>query len=327
MAITSASSLPQQYVSDLGQDYAKQLTGLTSVPLDTSRFAPQVAAQDQLQTQAASLAGSGVGSYQPFLNQAETFGTQAASTLGGVSPFLSAAQTATGTGAGTGAGSIASYMSPYQQQVIDSTLSEFDKQAAIRQQNISDNAVMTGNFGGGREGVLQSEYQLGSDKNRALLNNQMLNQGFGQGAALRQGDFGNQLNLAGAQAGLSQGQLGLGNYQQQMAGLAPQLGRGDIATLTDIGGIQQGQSQNVLNAQAQGNQMQAMEPYQRLGVYGQGLGQVAQIPGTIQQQVTPDPTALQTALGTTSVVGGLMGLGSGYANQRAADNMLKNTYQ
>ena len=111
-----------------------------------------------------------------------------------------------------------------------------------------------------------------------------------------------------------------------MAGLAPQLGRGDIATLTDIGGIQQGQSQNVLNAQAQGNQMQAMEPYQRLGVYGQGLGQVAQIPGTIQQQVTPDPTALQTALGTTSVVGGLMGLGSGYANQRAADNMLKNTY-
>ena len=62
-------------------------------------------------------------------------------------------------------------MSPYQQQVIDSTLSEFDKQAAMRQQNISDSAVMTGNFGGGREGVLQSEYQTQSDRNRALLNN------------------------------------------------------------------------------------------------------------------------------------------------------------
>ena len=71
MAIrTQASTLPQQYVSDLGQDYGQQLAGLTSVPLDTSRFAPQVAGQDQLQTQAASLAGSGVGSYQPFLNQA-----------------------------------------------------------------------------------------------------------------------------------------------------------------------------------------------------------------------------------------------------------------
>jgi len=323
MAITQASSLPQQYVSDLGQDYGQQLAGLTSVPLDTSRFAPQVAGQDQLQTQAASLAGSGVGSYQPFLNQAGTFGTQAASTLGGVSPFLSAAQTTTGTGAGTGAGSIASYMSPYQQQVIDSTLSEFDKQAAMRQQNISDSAVMTGNFGGGREGVLQSEYQTQSDKNRALLNNQMLNQGFGLAAGLRQQDFGNQLGLAGAQAGLSQGQLGLGAYQQGLANLTPQLGRGDIATLTDIGGIQQNQSQNVLDAQAQANQMQAMEPYQRLGVYGQGVSRVGQLPGSIQQQVTPDPTGLQTALGTTAVLGGLMGLGSGAAGQQAVFNALK----
>ena len=208
-------------------------------------------------------------------------------------------------------------MSPYQQQVIDSTLSEFDKQAAMRQQNISDSAVMTGNFGGGREGVLQSEYQTQSDKNRALLNNQMLNQGFGQAAGLRQQDFGNQLGLAGAQAGLSQGQLGLGAYQQGLANLTPQLGRGDIATLTDIGGIQQNQSQNVLDAQAQANQMQAMEPYQRLGVYGQGVSRVGQLPGSIQQQVTPDPTGLQTALGTASVVGGLMGLGSGYSNLNA----------
>ena len=90
-----------------------------------------------------------------------------------------------------------------------------------------------------------------------------------------------------------------------------------LSALTNIGGIQQGQSQNVLNAQQQANQMQAMEPYQRLGVYGQGVGQISQTPGSIQQQVTPDPTALQTALGTTSVLGGLMGLGSGYANQRA----------
>ena len=324
MAITQASTLPQQVVTDLGQDYAQQLAGLTSVPLDTSRFAPQVAAQDALQTQAASLAGSGVGSYQPFLNQAESFGTQAASTLGGVSPFLSAAQTATGTGAGTGTGSISSYMSPYQQQVIDSTLSEFDKQAAMRQQNISDSAVMTGNFGGGREGVLQSEYQLGSDRNRALLNNQMLNQGFGIGSQLRKQDFDNQLGLAGATAGLSQGQMGLGNYQAGLANLTPQLGRGDIAILTDIGGIQQGQEQRTLDAQQQANQLQAMEPYQRLGIYGEGVSRVGQLPGTIQQQVTPDPTALQTALGTTSVLGGLMGLGSGYSNQMGSSYLQGN---
>ena len=321
MAITQASVLPQQFVTDVGQDYATQLAGLTAVPLDTSRFAPSVAGQDALQTQAATLAGSGVGAYQPFLTSAADYGTQAGTTLAGVSPFISAAQTATGTGAGTGAGSIASYMSPYQQQVIDSTLSEFDKQAAIREQAIADRAVAVGGFGGGREGVLSSEYQTQSDRNRALLNAQLLGQGFTQGAGLRQQDFANQLGLAGAQAGLAQGQMGIGGYQSGLAQLTPQLGRGDIATLTDIGGIQQAQDQRVLDAQAQANQMQAMEPYQRLGVYGQGLSRIGQLPGSIQQQVTPDPTALQTALGTASVVGGLMGLGSGYSNlnaQRAA---------
>ena len=317
MAITQASVLPQQFVTDVGQDYATQLAGLTAVPLDTSRFAPSVAGQDALQTQAATLAGSGVGAYQPFLTSAADYGTQAGTTLAGVSPFISAAQTATGTGAGTGAGSIASYMSPYQQQVIDSTLSEFDKQAAIREQAIADRAVAVGGFGGGREGVLSSEYQTQSDRNRALLNAQLLGQGFTQGAGLRQQDFANQLGLAGAQAGLAQGQMGIGGYQSGLAQLTPQLGRGDIATLTDIGGIQQAQDQRVLDAQAQANQMQAMEPYQRLGVYGQGLSRIGQLPGSISQQVTPDPTALQTALGTASVVGGLMGLGSGYSNLRA----------
>ena len=54
MAITQASVLPQEYINQLGQDYGQQLTGLTSIPLDTSQFAPQVAGQDPLQTQAAT---------------------------------------------------------------------------------------------------------------------------------------------------------------------------------------------------------------------------------------------------------------------------------
>ena len=310
MAISQVSTLPQQYKQDLQQDYAKQLTGLTSVPLDTSRFAPTVAAQDALQTQAASLAGSGVGAYQPYLNQAATQGTQAISTMGGVSPYISGAAGLTGTGAGTGAGSIASYMSPYQSQVIDASLAEFDKQAAMRQQGISDAAVKIGGYGGGREGVMQSEYQSASDMQRALLQAGMLQQGYGQAQGARQQDYSNQLGLAGAQAGLAQGQMGLGSYQQGLASLAPQLGRGDISTLSGIGGIQQQQSQAVLDAQQQANQMQAMEPYQRMQTYGQGVGALAQMPGSYQTQMTPDPTALQSALGTMSVVGGIMGSGA-----------------
>ena len=306
MAIAQSSVLPQQYINQLGQDYGQQLAGLTSIPLDTSKFAPTVAAQDPLQTQAASLAGSGVGSYSPYLSQAATQGTDAISTLGGVSPYISAAAGLTGTGAGTGTGSISSYMSPYQSQVIDATLSEFDKQAAMRQQGISDQAVALGGYGGGREGVQLAEYQTQSDRNRALLQAQLQQQGFGQAQAARQQDYTNQLGLGGAQAGLAQGQMGLGSYQQGLAQLTPALQRGDIGTLTDIGGIQQQQSQNVLDAQQQGNQMAAMEPYQRMQAYGAGIQGLAPIQGQRTTQITPDPTALQTALGWTSVMGGIM---------------------
>ena len=306
MAVLQSQTLPQQYINQLGQDYGQQLAGLTAVPLDTSQFAPSVAAQDPLQTQAASLASSGVGAYSPYLTQAATQGTQAISTLGGVSPYISAAGQLTGTGAGTGAGSIASYMSPYQSQVIDATLSEFDRQAAARQQGISDQAVALGGFGGGREGVQLAEYQTQSDRNRALLQGQMLQQGYGIGQQARQQDLQNQLTLGGAQAGLAQGQLGMGTYQQGLAQLAPQLAGGDIGTLSQIGGIQQQQAQNVLNAQQQAAQMAAMEPYQRMGVYGQGLGTLAPFQGQVQTAQTQEPSALQTALGWTSVMGGIM---------------------
>ena len=323
MAITQISTLPQQFKQDLQQDYGQQLAGLTAIPLDTSQFAPSVAAQDPLQTQAATLAGSGVGAYQPYLTQAATYGTQAGTTMGGVSPYISAAADLTGTGAGTGAGSIASYMSPYQTQVIDASLAEFDRQAAARQQGISDQAVALGGYGGGREGVQLAEYQTQSDRNRALLQSQMLQQGFGIGQQARQQDLMNQLTLGGAQAGLAQGQMGLGQYQQGLSKLVPALAGADISTLSGIGGIQQQQSQNVLDAQAQANQMAAMEPYQRMGIYGSGVAQLGQLPGQVQTTVAPDPTALQTALGTMSVLGGIM---NPYAQNRytagAADKIL-----
>ena len=310
MAVTQQRQDPSQLIGQLGQDYATQLTGLTSVPLDTSKFAPSVAAQDPLQTQAASLAASGIGGYAPYLSEAATYGTQAGTTMGGVSPYLTGAAGITGTGAGTGAGSIASYMSPYQSQVIDATLSEFDKQAAMRQQQISDAAVAIGGFGGGREGVMQAEYQTQSDKNRALLQGQLLQQGFGQGAALRQQDYMNQLGLAGAQTGLAQGQLGLGTYQQGLAQLAPALAGGDIQTLSGVGAIQQQQAQRTADAQAQAAQMAAMEPYQRLQTYGQGIQGLAPMMGGTTTQISPDPTSLQQALGWTAVLGGIMNPGT-----------------
>ena len=314
MAITQTRQDPSKLIGQLGQDYATQLTGLTSVPLDTSQFAPQVAGQDPLQTQAATLAGQGVGAYAPYLSQAATYGTQAGTTMGGVSPYITGAAGLTGTGAGTGAGSIASYMSPYQQQVIDATLGEFDIQAQKGLGALGTAAIGVGGYGGGRHGVAEAEYQSQSDRQRALLNAQLLQGGFGQAQQARQQDLMNQLTLGGAQAGLAQGQLGLGQYQRGLAQLAPQLAGGDIQTLTGIGGIQQQQAQNVLNAQQQAAQMAAFEPYQRLGTYGQGISGLAPMMGGMTSTMTPDPTALQTALGWTSALAGIM---NPYIGQRA----------
>ena len=294
MALTQQMQKPAELVGQLGKDYATQLTGLTSLPLDTSKFAPQVAGQDALQTQAASLAASGVGGYAPYLTQAGAYGTQAGTTMGGVSPYI------------TGAGSIQSYMTPYMTQVIDASLAEFDKQSAMREQSIHDAAVGAGGYGGGRHGVLEAEYKSQSDKDRALLNAQMLQQGFGQGVALRQQDYTNLLGLAGAKSGLAQGELGLGQYQKGLAQLAPQLAGGDIGTLSQVGAIQQQQAQREKDAAAQAAQMKAFEPYQRLNTYGTGIGQLAGMMGGTTSTITPDPTALQTALGWTSVLGGIM---------------------
>ena len=211
MAITQAQVLPQQYVQDLGRDYGQQLAGLTAIPLDTSQFAPQVAGQDPLQTQAASLAASGVGGYQPYLGQAATQGTQAISTLGGVSPYISAAGALTGTGAGTGAGSIASYMSPYQQAVIDATLGEYDIQAQKGLGQIGTAAVGAGAYGGGRHGIAEAEYQSQSDRQRALLQAQMLQQGYGVGQQARQQDLLNQLDFRWSPSGTCTRTIGNGN--------------------------------------------------------------------------------------------------------------------
>jgi len=284
MAEAVTRTLPAQFIEDLGQDYGKQIAALTSLPVDTSKFAPSVAAQDQLQTAAynqATDAATGLGSFQPFLTKAST--------------AADAATGLTGTGAGTGAGSIQSYMSPYQSQVIDTALGEFDRQAQTQRASQSAQALgIPGAFGGGREGVLQAEYQSSSDRNRAALQNKMLQQGFQQAQAARQQDFQNQQNVASQQSTLGGGIQNLA--QQQIKGLG------------SLGGIQQAQSQAVLDAQRQANQTQAYEPYQRLGTYGSGVAQlISGYPGQSQITQTPNASALQTALGVGTGLAGIYG--------------------
>ena len=291
MAITETRNLPAQFIEDLGKDYAKQLTATTAIPVDTSKFAPTVAAQDALQTQAATLAGSGVGSFQPFITAAQQAATDAGTTVSGIAGL---------TGAPTAAQTQA-FTSPFQQQVIDTTLAEFDRQRAINEQNIRDQQAQLGALGAGRSGVQLSEFQSQSGRDRAALEAQLRQQGFQQAQAARQQDIQNRF-------GLAQAQSGLGQFQTGLAAQVPQLQRADISTLGQVGAAQQAQRQAELDAARQGARTAAYEPLERLGFFGQGVtGLMGGYPAQYQFTSTPPASPLQTALGLGTGLAGIFG--------------------
>ena len=290
------------YLEDTAKDYAKQATGAYSVPIDTSKFTGQqfVAGEDPLQPSAINLAQQGVGSYTPYLTAAQAGLTQAGTDV-------AAARTAAGgLGALTGPTAYQPFMSPYQQDVIDTSLAEFDKQAAMRQQQLRDDALgVPGAFGGGREGVQQAEYQTGSDRNRAMLQAGLLQQGFGQAQNAAQQAFQNQQAIQQAQLGMGTAALGLGNQQLNLSNFQRAGLGADVGALGQLGSLRQGQAQARLTADQQAAQTAAYEPYGRLSQYGQGItgltGGVAAAQYAQPQQQSPWSQALSTALG----VGGL----------------------
>ncbi len=287
MAVQQTQALPPQYVEDLQRDLGTQLTGLTAVPLATDLFAPKVAGQDQAQRDAYTMAttqGQGIGAFQPYITQAGAYDTAAA----GLS----------------GAGAYKPFMSPYQQDVIDATLQEYDQQAAAGLAGIGQQAAMSGNLGGGREGVMRSQYQNKSDMNRALLQSGLLQQGFTQANQLANQAFGQQ--------------MALGANQQGLAAQVPGLYGQDIGTLGSAGAIQQAQEQAQLDATREQNRLRAYEPYERLGFQQTGVASIASgAPGQYQTMVTPNPTPLQNALGIAGVGAGLM---TGYGDYLRGKN-------
>jgi len=299
MATETTISRPAPFVEDIGKDLAKQAVAMTGIPVvstgiagisqqpgetaagfqarqDAARafkvrqqnlagLAPQVAGQDKLQQQAQALAQQGLGSFQPFLQQAQV--ASAAS----FSPQIAQ-----------------QFMSPYQQQVIDTSLAEFDRQAAMQEQRIRDQAVASGAFGGGREGVLQSEFRTGSDMNRAQLEAGLRQQGFQAAQQAAQQNFANQMGLASALPGLQ---------------------RGDISTLGSLGALNQAQQQAQFDAQREANRMAAFQPQEQLQQYGNlvtGIMGGMAGSGTQTSQI-PDPGFLQTALGAAATGAGIYG--------------------
>src|SRR5210317_288008 len=297
----------------------------------------------------------GLGDYAKYLQGAERLAGEAETTLGGLPTDIATARsTLTGVPAdiaasrgqlGIAGGDIAAargmigpnayqqYMSPYQQDVIDTTLAEYDIQAAKGLPGLAAQAIGAGAFGGGREGVQRAEYQSASDRNRAALQAQLLQQGFGQAQQLAQQAQAQRMGVGASQAGLAGQQLGLGQAagalagqqlgvgQQQLGaqlGLAgQQLGLGqfqsglasqEIAGLTTLGGLGQSQRQAQLSAQQQLASQQLYQPLTAAQQYGSGvMGLISGYPAQQMQQVSPSPSALQTGISAGATLAGLYG--------------------
>ena len=197
-------------------------------------------------------------------------------------------------------GSIEAFMSPYQQDVIDASLTALQREQDKGLMSLRDSAVRSGAFGGGREAAAIGEFEATGAAARATLESQLRQQAFQDATARRGQAFAQQQALANQRAGLAQNQFALSNFQR--AGQAA-----DVANLGQLGAFRQGLTQSQLAADQQAAQTAAYEPFGRLSTYGTGLtGLAGGVAGQqFQQPAAPSPfsTALSTALG----IGGLFG--------------------
>jgi len=269
-------------------------------------LAPQVAAQDQLQRDAQTLAqaqagATGIAGFQPFLTQAQTqaglaggLGTAALGTLGGVS-----------LGAPTAAQTQA-FMSPFQQQVIDATLGEFDRNRQIQEQQIRDQQAALGALGSGRAGVQLAEFGTGAARERALLQANLLQQGFQQAQAARQQDIANRFGVAQGQQGLGAFRSGLAGQQAALGAQTGQIAGANIGRLGSLGAINQAQAQAQLDAQREATRQAAFQPQEQLDRFAsQVTGIMGGYPGQVATTNVPNPTPLQSALGIGTTLAGL----------------------
>ena len=256
-------------------------------------------------TGAMTAAQQAAAAAQPLLTQAATDVGTAQQTLGGVSPYISAAGTQLGTAGTTMAGAglqqalagivgtgpitgqqLTDYTSPYQQAVIDATLASYETQKGQQDVARSARAVQAGAFGGARQGVEQAVADTEYDKQRALIEGQLRQQGFQQATAARQQDYLNRMGLGQAaqqlgmgQAALAQQQLGLGQAQTGLAGAQAGLGTQRSA----LAAAQQGLTGTQLGIGAA--EQQRAQQQLGLGQYYTGMAQLTPSLAGMSQQL------------------------------------------
>ena len=225
----------------------------------------QVAPLSQLEQQATRLAGqTGVG---------------AGTTAQGIAQLQAAAA----------APNIQQFFNPFDQFVTGEIL----RQGQQMQNQLAGQAVQSGAFGGGREGVQQAELQ-----SRTLENiGRARQQGFGTALQAAQ-------NQQRTQAAVGQQLLGAGQLQQQM-------GQQDINQLMAAGGVQRQLAQAALDAQRRTQLQQSFEPFQRIeflsNVYAQGPKTTSQLGMATAPTTNPLAQSVGAGLGAFQAFSGIQG--------------------
>ena len=168
------------------------------------------------------------------------------------------------------------FQSPYQQEVIDTSLAAMEREQQKGLGALRNQAVRSGAFGGGREAAMMGEYQASADMARAMQEAQMRQQGF-------------ESSQAQALAQL-QAQQGLGTYQTQLGGTQRQINQGQLA------------------ADQEAAREAAFADYTQLGLVAPQLASViGGFPAATQMQSTPPPSTTQQLLGLGIGAAGLGG--------------------
>ena len=329
-----------QLTGESAEDFAKRQAAGQRFDIrkqSIAGLAPQVAGQDVLQQAAGRLGAqaagidpttgqkTGLASFEPFLNRAQTQ-AQLASGLGAMSLGQLGTAASTFGGVGTGAQAfqqdVSQFMSPYQSQVIDASLAEFDRNSQIQQQQIRDQQAKLGALGSGRAGVQLAEFGTGAARERLLLDAGLRQQAFQQAQGARQQDIQNRFSLGQGQVGLAQQTQGLGQFQSGLAGQQAALGQAqegvlgtNISRLGSLGALNQAQQQAEFDATREATRQAAFQPQEQLDRFAnQVTGIMGGYPGQTVSTNVPNPTPLQTALGVGTTLAGIYGGLSGKGN-------------
>ena len=261
------------------------------------------------QQAAFGLAAQQVGAYQPSLQQAMgTTGLAGGALTGGISQALGATQA-------YNPASAKAFMDPYQQQVTQQALAEYDKQAQIAQQGLASQAQKVGAFGGSRMGVQEAELgkNLADIKSRRIFEDMSRNYQQAQQAAMgaQESQQRRQLQAAQTLGQAGQGLASLGKTQAGLGALGQQLGQGDIQSLLGVGGMQQQLGQAQMEAQRQQQIQAQQEPFRRLGFASDILRGTPSSGIMYTQQPSVNPYAQALGLGIAGV-GALGQFGQGF---------------